>query len=379
MPERIRRRRRSAEEHAAPPQVSRPRLGLLLAVAAAFIAFSYQTAIAGTGGGGGGGGGVSPDYGGDVGGISGGSGAAAGAGAGLGALAFLVPPIFPTGCECRERYPALPEWETEIDEIRLMPNQSDLEAGECRCFYLEVHSRRTQRWYSVTQRPESLIEQVDLPNNPLVRMRHTRNIFCLPYDVKQTLNGEIRRLRGTFTPPGGQPLVAEASVRFIVPGRDGLYREDYEKRRVCCNERYPELPDGATILETRLVPSFGEDVQDDATKVLAGDCVCFHLEVKATHGNHPPSWYSVSHKDGSTIRTVEPDAPLRRKERTDNIFHLPHETDPKENGRIVELVGTYAPANQPEHRATAKVRLSVGEKDPTGRDLVHGPGCATFQ
>lgn len=171
-----------------------------------------QTAFAGTKGGGGGNNAPSPDYDGDDGLSAGEIALIAGGGAvavvgglaaagvfGAGPAAGVVNPPFPIGAphDCDERYEQLPAGATNVSAIRLVPQASTLDAGWCRCYHLEVKS--DGKWYSVTHRPDAIIQEVDDVRTPLIKQDGTKNVFCLPISASQTANGQSTLLEGIFS------------------------------------------------------------------------------------------------------------------------------------------------------------------------------------
>jgi hypothetical protein len=167
-----------------------------------------------------------PDYG-DDGGLGAGAIAGIAAGAGLAALglfgggAAVVGGAFLAGSdhECRERYPILPENQTEIADLRLVPANSRLDQGYCRCFHLEAKSAADRKWYSVTHRAESVLEVRDR-TDALVKQEGSKNIFCVPMTAPQSANGQSIIIEGRFAPAGAaQVRTAEARVQVRIPGR----------------------------------------------------------------------------------------------------------------------------------------------------------------
>lgn len=119
--------------------------------------------------------------------------------------------------ECEEMYPPLPADQTRISEIRLEPRDSTIEAGRCRCFYLNVRTE-DGKWYSVTQRAETNIQVRD-PNIALTKMDGTKNIFCVPMSTPPSYDRQRVTLVGTFAPAGMSPYTAEATVTLRVPSQ----------------------------------------------------------------------------------------------------------------------------------------------------------------
>jgi putative inorganic carbon (hco3(-)) transporter len=120
--------------------------------------------------------------------------------------------------ECPEKYPPLPADVNRISEIRLVPEETSIRAGYCRCFSLEVKSEQDGKWYSVTHRNESRIA-LRSPSEYLMKRDGTKNIFCVPADTSADANGMLVVLVGTLTLEGQAPYTAEATVKIRVPGR----------------------------------------------------------------------------------------------------------------------------------------------------------------
>ena len=227
-----RRRRSATGTHVRTPR-SPLRLIALACVGLTLMGAAYQTAFAGSNGGGGGnGGGNRPRYDRDEGDddilpIVGGS-----AGAALLAALFargvypLMPPAFPIGGphDCKERFDTLPQGETDLGEIRLVPRMSYLQMGWCRCLHFEVKNRKNDKWYSITHRPETIIEEIDDVKTPLVKMDGYKNIFCYPLTSPQSSTGMLCTVEGIFVLPGRAPMRATATIELRGPDEDGLYR-----------------------------------------------------------------------------------------------------------------------------------------------------------
>jgi len=116
-----------------------------------------------------------------------------------------------------EEYPPLPADQTQIAAIRLSPGTGQLRAGGS--YVLHVDAKGSDgKWYSVTQRPETVIEVKD-GDAGLTRIDGAKNIFCLPITTSPGQNGKTATLVGRFTPPGQTPLTTEAEVTLDVSGQ----------------------------------------------------------------------------------------------------------------------------------------------------------------
>jgi len=202
---------------------------LIRTVAAAAIGLvllgaAYQSSLAAQGGGGGSG----PSYGGG-GGLSGGviAGIAVGGAAAIAAALGLFGGAAAAGAfaigsatECKERYDPLPAGQTQLSAIRLVPSNSDIRAGYCRCFHLEVKSAGNSKWYSVTFNNDATIDFRD-PTDCVVKQQGSKNIFCVPTTVRQSCNGQHVTLVGAFRPPGAPAMTAEAVIQVRVGGDVG--------------------------------------------------------------------------------------------------------------------------------------------------------------
>ena len=204
-----------------------------LSVGLVLMGAAFQASFAA--GGGAGGAGSSGNYGGgdDDGGIGTGGavaigvgGAAAiGAALGLFGAGAVATGVFLAGAphDCKERYPDLPADHRQLTAIRLVPENSTLRNGYCRCFHLEVRSGVDRKWYSVTHRQESTIDLLE-PTTCLVRQDGSKNIWCVPRTAPQSCNGQRAVLIGTFRPEGQAAMTAEASVLIRVTGEIGPER-----------------------------------------------------------------------------------------------------------------------------------------------------------
>lgn len=116
-----------------------------------------------------------------------------------------------------EEYPPLPADQTQIAAIRVTPGTGRLRAGGSYVFHVNAKGA-DGKWYSVTQRPETVIEVKD-GDAGLTRIDGTKNIFCLPVTASPGQNGKTATLVGRFTPPGQEPITAEAQVTLDVSGQ----------------------------------------------------------------------------------------------------------------------------------------------------------------
>ena len=148
------------------------------------------------------------------GGIGAGSIAGIAVGAGLG-IAAATGVLGGAPDDCRERRPALPERITRLSEIRLSPQETTLDAGECRCFFLEVRAADDNKWYSVTENTASTLE-LQSQTECLVKRDGQKNVFCVPIDASGSCDGKTVVVVGTYTPPGQAPMRASARVEIRV-------------------------------------------------------------------------------------------------------------------------------------------------------------------
>lgn len=196
---------------------------------------AYNAAFAGKFGGGGPGGGYGPGPGGDddddglstgetVGIAVGGAAliaAAAGAfGGGLfaaGGAAGMA--LLGTGdCKILDPLPA----GAEVAEIRLCPQQTVLNAGECRVFDLQAKSRADGKWYSVANSPNATIELAEA-SDAVVKQEGAKNVFCVPVTAPQTANNRSVVILGSYRPGTGiNSMLTEARIHVRVGGELGV-------------------------------------------------------------------------------------------------------------------------------------------------------------
>jgi len=193
---------------------SRGRFAVAAALGAALVAFAYQFAFA-TGGVG-----YVPDYGpttdtgdttgeGPGGSRSGGSGGTSsgpvGVYSGVGALA--VGAI----SECTQTLPSLASGDpTRIVEVKLVSDQTSLDAGTASCFHLRGRSATDNQWYDLTQRPETVID-LDGADAGLVRQKGSSHRFALPITVAG-VEGRIVKVRARYAPAGSDALTCDTEV-----------------------------------------------------------------------------------------------------------------------------------------------------------------------
>ena len=93
-----------------------------------------------------------------------------------------------------------------------------------RCLHLEVKNRKNDKWYSVTHRQDSILEEIDDRSTPLVKMDGSKNIFCYPLTSSQSSNGMLCTVEGIFNVPGKAPMRATATIQLRGPDDPGLFR-----------------------------------------------------------------------------------------------------------------------------------------------------------
>jgi hypothetical protein len=143
-----------------------------------------------------------------------GAGAAAGAAAGAGAAGAAFPVGSPV--EIAERLAVLPEG-MEVTSLRVVPEQSVLNAGFCRAFLVEGKGR-DGNWYSVTANGGTSLSIVEdnAVFRSLQKMEGSRNIFCVLANAPQSANGQSIVVTATFTQAGKPTLSADARVQIRV-------------------------------------------------------------------------------------------------------------------------------------------------------------------
>jgi hypothetical protein len=152
-----------------------------------------------------------------------GAGTVAGIAAGVGLAGAAASGAFGGGLfgaggadECREPRPALPERFNQFSEIRLVPGETTLEAGRCRCFFLEVRAAEDREWYSVTHRASSTIELQE-QSECVVKRGGSKNAFCVPVTAARNCDGRSVTVVGTYAHPGQSPMTATARILVRVP------------------------------------------------------------------------------------------------------------------------------------------------------------------
>lgn len=144
-------------------------------------------------------------------------GAIAGIAAGSGLAIAAASGVFAGGADdCEERHSNLPERLNQFSAIRLIPTETTLEAGQCRCFFLEVQATEDKKWYSVTHRANSTIELQE--QTPCVVKRDgSKNVFCVPIDASKSCDGKSVTVVGTYLPAGQPPMTATARILVRIP------------------------------------------------------------------------------------------------------------------------------------------------------------------
>lgn len=198
---------------------SRGRFAAAAAAGAVLVALAYQFAFAN------GQVGFVPDYGpttdtgdttgqGPAGVGSGGRSSGSGGGSapiygGIGALAVGA------AAECTQSLPSLPTADTRIVEVKLVADQSSLEAGTASCFHLRGRSATDNQWYDLTQRPETHIE-LDGTNSGLVAQQGSTHRFVLPITASSTLEGHTVKVRARYDRAGAEALTCATEVTLHV-------------------------------------------------------------------------------------------------------------------------------------------------------------------
>ncbi|MFN3648522.1 MAG: O-antigen ligase family protein [Armatimonadota bacterium] len=116
-----------------------------------------------------------------------------------------------------ERLPALPSGHQRVLKARLAPEKGRVRVGCCVRFYLEVQSALDRKWYSVSQRPESLF----YPRNEddrVVQSPEQKSRYCVR--THRTERHKSRRVEfvGVFAPEGQPSVTATASIRIVGSG-----------------------------------------------------------------------------------------------------------------------------------------------------------------
>lgn len=210
-------RRRSAQT--APR--SKGRFAVAAAAGAILVALAYQFAFA-TGQVG-----FVPDYGpttdtGDTtgqgpGGVGSGTGRSSASGGGGSAALYSGVGALAVGAaaECTQTLPTFTSADTRIVEVKLVADQTSLEAGTASCFHLRGRSTVDNQWYDLTQRPETRIE-LDGAGSGLVAQQGSNHRFALPITASPSLEGRTVKVRASYTPAGGTALTCATEVTLHV-------------------------------------------------------------------------------------------------------------------------------------------------------------------
>jgi hypothetical protein len=129
---------------------------------------------------------------------------------GVGALAVGA------AAECTQALPSLPSTDaTHIVEVKLVADQTSLDAGTTSCFHLRGRSALDNQWYDLTQRPEAKIE-VDGGDTGLVRQEGSGHRFALPITATAGLEGRIVKVHARYEVAGSPALTSDAEVTLHV-------------------------------------------------------------------------------------------------------------------------------------------------------------------
>lgn len=105
---------------------------------------------------------------------------------------------------------------TQIRALRLVPHDTDLDAGSCRVFDLQGRSASDHKWYSVTNSGDSSINLRD--HTPcVIKQEGSKNVFCVPITAPQSCNGQTVVIEGTY-----QGMTADARITVHVGGTAGV-------------------------------------------------------------------------------------------------------------------------------------------------------------
>jgi hypothetical protein len=111
----------------------------------------------------------------------------------------------------------------------------------------------------------------------------------------------------------------------------------------------PVLPEGSTSLtNAQLVPNDGT--------IEAGTSRTFDLRVQRKGDN---AWYTVTELPESSIEVKGDDTALVRQDGAKNVFLVPANCSPRENGHKVTVVGKYTPNGGQAVVAQAEIELRV--------------------
>lgn len=118
--------------------------------------------------------------------------------------------------ECTQTLPSIASADaTHIVEVKLVADESTLDAGTASCFHLRGRSATDNQWYDLTQRPETKIE-LEGSGNGLVRQQGSNHRFALPITAASGLEGRIVKVRAQYVPAGGEVLTCETEVTLHV-------------------------------------------------------------------------------------------------------------------------------------------------------------------
>lgn len=143
------------------------------------------------------------------GGSSGSGGSSAPIYSGVGALAVGAV------AECTQTAPTLASTETRIVEVKLVADQTSLDAGTASCFHLRGRSAADNQWYDLTQRPETKIE-LEGAETGLVRQQGSTHRFLLPITAAPSLEGRTVKVVAQYQPAGGAALTSSTEVTLHV-------------------------------------------------------------------------------------------------------------------------------------------------------------------
>lgn len=265
-------------------------------------------------------------------------GAAPGRGGGAGIFAACDP------CDCRELKPNLPDDHGELLAARVRETGRTIEAGYCRCFHLEVKSRRDNRWYSVTHRPESTLfvkDQQDL----LVRRYGRKNQFCVPLATPHSADGTMVEVAGAYALPGRPVLTAAAQVKIKIP-----------------DEELPTLPAELTQIDLiRLEP-----VRKQEKPLRMAPSCCRRLRVRV-HSSVDGKWYDVSRRAETLWQLSEHEGCLVKQGEGSNVFCVPEGAPRRCDERLIRVSATFTPPMGAPLTAETWVRVNVAD-DESGDD-----------
>jgi hypothetical protein len=118
--------------------------------------------------------------------------------------------------ECTSTLPSIASTDaTHIVEVKLVADESTLDAGTASCFHLRGRSATDNQWYDLTQRPETKIE-LEGSETGLVRQQGSNHRFALPITAEAGLEGRIVKVHARYTPAGGEALSCDTEVTLHV-------------------------------------------------------------------------------------------------------------------------------------------------------------------